>query len=353
MPPTTTGSGTLDFTVFNPPTVERTTYLYRDGTLTLGAPRVIAPLPGADGIAYTPSGDLVVGGQSSGQIFVIPASGGQPTHVQAGTQNAFLVTLSPSGDDLYTAGLPGTLAEVPLHPLSAGRAIQLSGDDQQITSLAFGPGGQVLYTASDPGGRGDIGLLDLQTGHTHRLFTSVVGAHGIMFDRYSNSYLVIGGDSVLQLSPSQPDQILSEFTVPGMQFDQGAVTGRGLVFFASNTGYLVTVDYSSSRRIGDLHNNVQTLFLVHNLDDIAPLVGPGARPVTTAAPTLRRAGFASIAAGVVLLLALIVTGGHRPRPTKRNTRRLPRWDRRRKPSPRWNGPTDLLMATTPSDTKDR
>lgn len=329
VPAAGSGSGTIDFTVFSPPTVERVSYLYRGGSLSLGAPAVVARPPGADGIAYTPSGDLVVGGQTTGQVFVIPAGSGQVTTIPTGNDDAFLVTISPSGDDLYTGGLPGALSEVPLHPVSKGHAIPLTGDDRSITALAFGPGGQVLYTASAPGGRGDIGLLDMQTHQTHRLFTDVVGAHGIMFDTFSNSYLAIGGDSVLQLSPSQPNQVLSEFTVPGMQFDQGAVTNHGLAFFASNTGYLVAVDYSATGRIGDLRDVVQTKFLAPNLDDVAPLVGPGARPVTTSAPALRRAGTASFGAAGLLLLVLVASVVH-GLPKSKKTRRLPRWDKRRK-----------------------
>jgi hypothetical protein len=44
-------TGSLDFTVYSPATVERVSYLFRRGTLTLGTPRVVARPPGADGIA--------------------------------------------------------------------------------------------------------------------------------------------------------------------------------------------------------------------------------------------------------------------------------------------------------------
>jgi hypothetical protein len=334
-------AGVIDFTTYSPPTVHRLTYSYRQGKLVLGAPQMIAPLPGADGIAYTPSGDLVVGGQGTGRLYFLPPSGGPVSEEPTGTPNAFLVALSPDGEKLYTGGLPGPLSEVPLNPPGPGHPVTLKGDDTAVTAIAFGPNGQVLYTASASDGHGDIGLLDLPTGSTHRLFSNTVGAHGAMFDPYSDSYLVIGGDSVLQLPAGNPGQIVSDFTMPGMHFDQGAVTDHGLAFFASNTGYLVTVDYSATRRIGDLHNNIQTRFVTNALDDVAPLAGPGARPEAAKASYLRLGGEASIASSVILGTALILRRGGRARPRpagrSRKTRsRLPRWDKRRQDHPDTN-----------------
>jgi WD40 repeat protein len=339
-------SGVIDFTTYSPPTVQRVSYLYRHGQLQLGTPAVIAHLQNADGLAYTPSGQLVIGGQSSGLLTLLAPSGATVGSVPSGVSGAFLVALAPSGKTLYTAGLPGSLAEVVLDPLSPGHAVTLSGDDPTITDLAFGPSGQALYTSSPSEGRGDIGLLDIATGSTHRLFSNISGAHGIMYDPFSGSYLIIGGDSILQVPAGNPSQIISELTVPGMQFDQGAVTGRGNAFFASNTGSLVMIDYASTGRIGEVANVIQTRFLAPHLDDVAPLIGPGARPVLADTSTLRRAGESSLVAAVALSVLVIV--GHIRRRSSRlgrngNARRLPSWDKRRKSgaSPNWvSGPID-------------
>lgn len=339
-------AGVIDFTTYYPATVQRVSYTYRGRKLTLGAPALVAQLPGADGIAYTASGDLIVGGQAPGRLFVIPPSGGPITSVHSGTTGSFLVAIGPSGDELFTAGLPGALAKVPLNPIGDGHPIPLTGDDSNITDLAFGPNGQVVYTSSDSDGRGNIGLLDLTTGFTHRLLSDTVGAHGVMFDRYTSSYFVIGGDSILQLPSSDPSEVISELTVPGMQFDQGAVTGEGIAFMASNTGYLVMIDYSSTGRIGDTADVARTVFLAKHLDDVAPLAGPGARPAPRPTSGLRRAGESSLAAGAFLgvLAVMGAARGSRRRGTSRKSRkRLPRWDKRRgsPESTNWvSGPID-------------
>jgi hypothetical protein len=134
----------------------------------------------------------------------------------------------------------------------------------------------------------------------------------------------------------------------GMQFDQGAVTNQGTAFFASNTGSLVMIDYSATGRIGDVHDTVQTQFLAAHLDDVAPLVGPGARPSTSPPLPLRPAGEASLLAAAVLGFWMLIRQGQRGRSGGRrgNTRkRLPRWDKRRDASdqPNWaSGPIEDL-----------
>lgn len=320
-------TGELAFTTYSPPTVQTVRFSYRRGQLSLGQPNLVARLPGADGIAYTPSGNLVVGGQNTSNVFLVNPTDGRVSPVAAGSPAAFLVVVDPAGDALYTAGLPGKLDRVPLHPPGPGRQVPLTGDDTSITGMAFGPDGQVLYTASGPGGVGDIGKLDLSTGRTTRLFSNTLGAHGITYDPFSRSYMVIGGQAVLQIPPSDPTKVLSERTVPGVQFDQVSVSGTGLAFLADNYGSLVLIDYSKTGRVGDTRDVVQSQHLIDALDDVAPLIGAGARPVATAAPTWRKMGDAGLA-GAGLLAVVLGGMGLRNRSANRR-RRLPKWDRRR------------------------
>lgn len=327
VPKTAASASELEFTTFSPPTVMTVSYRYDNGHLTLGVPHIVARLRGADGIAYTPSGGLVIGGQATGDVFLISTPGAPVQSVPSGGPAAYMVTVDPSGTALYTAGLPGELERVPLSPPSRGTIVPLHGPDTAVAGIAFGPGGQVLYTSSSPAGKGDIGLLNLANGSTQRLFSDVEGAHGILYDPYIRAYLVMGGNTVLQLPAANPGRVESELTVPGMQFDQGAVNAQGQAFLASNTGALVMVDYARTGRIGDVNNVVQIKHLAPALDDVAPLVGSGARPVATNTAEWRHVADASLglaAAGFVIVIRPPVAGFIRQR-----RRKLPRWDRRR------------------------
>ncbi len=331
-------SGTTNdmwFTTFSPPTVQRVPFRYVRGALTVGRPTLVAHLPGADGLVFAPSGELMVGGQETGHVYEVNPTSGAVQGIPTGTSGAFMVSLDRSGKVLYSSGLPGPLTAVPLDPPSPGRIVHLSGDDTSVSALAFGPHNQVLYTASGSGGVGNIGTVDLATGRTRRLFTDTAGAHGIAYDPYTDSYIVIGSSTVLQLPASDPGHVISQYSDPGMRFDQVAVTGRGQAFLASNTGYLVVIDYSASGRVGDVGNKISSAFLATNLDDVAPLIGPGARPRRTDAAALGRDGTYLLVAAVVILViigALDVRRRVAPRVTRRSNRKLPRWDRRRRRS---------------------
>lgn len=327
-------AGTLYFTRFRPPSVNRVEFSYRDSHLHLSTPTEVARVPGADGIATGPDGHLLVGGVHTGKIFSVDPSSGAAAAVPAGIAAAMHLSISPNGRTLYTAGEPGTLAALPLNPLGRGHEIPIHGATDAVTALAFGPNGQVLYTDSPPAGRGSIGLIDLATGETTRLFTDLTGAHGIVYDPWSRTYLVVGGDIALQISPDNLHHIESELALPGNRFDQAAVTGRGQVLIASNLGALVFVDYSKTGRIGDTADVVISRNLAHNLDDVAPLIGPGAPPVPTNAAVRVKVGLAAVLVALALLVGMLVVAWRsrrRTKPKRRTQRRpLPRWDRRRR-----------------------
>src|SRR5579863_1633562 len=332
--PSASATGDLYFTTTQPPTVDQVNFSYQSGHLVLGSHSSVVQLRGADGLLFAPDGRLLVGGVRTGDVFAVDPHTGAVSAIPAGVPESAHLALSPDGGTLFTSGEPGQLARIPLNPEGPGQAIALHGSTTAVTGLAFGPGNQVMYTDSPPDGFGSIGLLNLSTGETRRLFGNMFGAHGIVYDSFSKSYIVVGYDVVLQIAAADPTQIESEAVLHGNHFDQEAVTGRGQVIIASHNGSLVLIDYASSGHVGNVSNPVFSRHLANNLDDIAPLVGPGARPIATSARTRRLAGGSALAASLVLLVALSVRyewQRRRTRPPRpeRDRQQLPRWDRRR------------------------
>ena len=270
-------SGELFYTVYEPPSVKKVSFTYDSSGFQIGRRILIASLPGADGIVFSPDGKLIVGGGATGLVFEVDPESGEFRQVKSGTDAAYHVALDPSGDRVWTAGLPGILTAVPLSPFAEGKPQALIGDDPFISSVGFALG-RSFYTASDPNGGGNFGRIDLDTMKTQRLKRDLRGAHGITFDEYTASLLLFGSFSILQIDSGTPETISSQLDIPGMRFDQGTVDGQGHVFAADNGGKLVFIDYSATRKVGDKANRVETRFLDPNLDDLAPLTGPGARP---------------------------------------------------------------------------
>ena len=323
----TPSSGDLFFTTYQPATVQRAGYTYVHGALHLSTPVLVARLPGADGAVFSPDGQLLIGGTDSGTVQAVDVTTGAVRPVPVGAPASFMLATDPAGTTLFTSGLPGQLAPVPLNPLGPGRRVPITGDDLSISGVAFAPGGTALYTSSGPDGQGNIGLLDLAHGRTTRLLTHVAAAHGIIYDPFTDSFLTDGGDEVLQLPAHDPGHIASELTVPGTRLDQGTVDGHGRVFLASNDGRMVFVDYSSTRRVGDLSNRTVVEPLVANLDDVAPLVGPGAPPAPATTPWWGTAGLGALVGAFALLVWPALRLVRRRRARRRDV--LPRWDVRR------------------------
>ena len=276
-PAPTAVSGELFYTTYQPPAVKKVAFTYDSEGFRIGRRVLIAELPGADGIVFAPTGKLIVGGGTTGMVFQVDPDSGAVESVKSGSPNAFHVSVDPSGEHVWTAGLPGSLAEVPLKPFADGTPRPLTGDDPLVTSVGFALG-KAFYTSSDPNGGGSFGRIDLTAMRTERLMTDLRGAHGITFDESTASLFLFGSFSILQIDSGSPTVISSQRNVLGMRFDQGTVDGRGHLFAADNGGKLVFVDYSATRKVGDDRNRVETRFLDPGLDDLAPLTGPGARP---------------------------------------------------------------------------
>src|SRR5262249_20544246 len=78
---------------------------------------------------------------------------------------------------------------------------------------------------------------------------------------------------------------LRQFDVPGVgDFDQGAVDGLGHAFIAGS-GAITFIDYSLTGDITNPANIIRITGGFGNIDDIAPLVGPGAPPPSVPEPS--------------------------------------------------------------------
>jgi hypothetical protein len=304
----------LFYTVNSPPQLKVVPYEAAGSQIQVGTARVVANLPAADGLALAPDGDLLVGGAKTGNIFKVNPKSGTVVVEPSGIATAFHVTVSPDGTQAWTAGLPGTLASVPLKPFGPGVARPLHGDDQAVTTVGFSPQG-AFYTASNSFGSGNFGSIDLATLQTKRIQPDLRGAHGFTYDTFSKDVLLFGSYTVVQIDPAHPDTVLSLRPVANMAFDQGVADGQGHVLAASNTGFLVLFDYSSSGVIGDKSTKVSKAFLDTNLDDIAPL---GQLTVASAGATSGGGSATKSLALVGLVVVLVIVGvlGLRARQTK-------------------------------------
>jgi WD40 repeat protein len=246
-----------------------------NGTFILSNDTNIASTGGADGIVLNPNNNqLLVGGQGNAVHQVNPNNG---TFTSATpTVNAFHLAVDPGKQVVWASSIPGALASLPINPFGgSGSILSLSGDDTAITSLAFTPGGTVFYTNAGASGFGSFGTIDLTTGVTTRKLANVAAAHGMVFDPFSGDLILGGSDQIAQIDPSNPTTILHSILFPGDTFDQGAVDGKGHIFWADNGGRAFFMDYSNTMDVSDPNNFVSNSFFKGSLDDFAPLIGSG------------------------------------------------------------------------------
>ncbi|MEQ1631697.1 MAG: hypothetical protein ABL997_04955, partial [Planctomycetota bacterium] len=254
------------------------TYNAGAGVVKFLTPVPLSHTPGADGVLFSPDGDVIIGGQGDA-VYKIEMPGPAYTGVTAGGALSFHVMLDPSGTKVWTAGNLGSLASVPLYPFANGTQHPLTGDDVQITHIIFA-NGSAYYTASLPTGNGNFGRIDLNTFTTTRLFTDVPWAHGAAYDCFTQDIMVFANDKIAQFDPVTETVVslldLSSIKV-FINMDQGTSDGEGHIYVASNTGYLVFVDITLSGQIGN-PDFVDVPFLDTFLDDVAPECGLGAPP---------------------------------------------------------------------------
>ncbi len=272
---------TLTYTRFlGSPNVNQAELTYNAGlgTVTLSAPIPVTHTPGADGVLFAPDGDLIVGGQADA-VYKVAMPGPAFTGVTAGGALAFHVMLDPSGTKVWTSGNLGSLASVPLNPFANGTQHPLTGDDTLITHIVFA-NGNAYYTASLPTGNGNFGRIDLNTFTTTRLYSDVPWSHGAAYDCYTQDIMVFANSTIAQFDPVSETVVAKLDLSPIGKFinmDQGTSDGDGHIYVASNTGYLVFADITTS---GDISapDFVGLPFLDTFLDDVAPECGLGAPP---------------------------------------------------------------------------
>jgi len=293
-------TGTLFYTTFaGGQNIWKVTGTFDGTSFTLGPSTNIASTPGADGIVFAPDGELLIGGQGNAVHKVNPTTGTFVTRT-AGGASAFHLAVDPSGTKVWATGIPGEIGEVPLSPSFVNGTLRnVTGQDGAITSLAFVPGKGWYYTSSGSGGFGNVGTIDMTTFVTTQLLSGVPAAHGMVIDPFTGDLALFGDGQISQFDPDT-NAIISTRAFAGVNFDQGAVDGAGHAFVASNTGDLLFVDYAATGLLGAMSNFTSLQFLKASLDDVAPLVGPGAPPPTVPEPgTLALLGL-----GLLTLLAM-------------------------------------------------
>ncbi len=273
-------NGTLYYTNFTGgQNVNKVSYSYDQTTqmLTMGSAVNIASTPGADGIIFDPAGQLLIGGQGSGQVYQVDPSTGTFTGVApspGGTdQSSFHLALDPSGTKFYTSDFGGALDTVPLPFGIPGSQAAVSGNDTGVTQLAFAPNGNVFYDNGGPNCCGNVGLINLSTDVTTRILTNFAPAHGIVYDQFTGLITMFGGGNVGTIDQNGDLSSAKQALINNANFDQGAVDGFGHALVAGSDG-ITFIDYSSSHDITH-PNKVVFVGGFPGIDDVAPLSGAG------------------------------------------------------------------------------
>ncbi|MBS0292499.1 MAG: PEP-CTERM sorting domain-containing protein [Proteobacteria bacterium] len=233
----------------------------------------IASTNGADGIIFGANGNLLIGGQSSGNVYELNRTTGALINTQNTGAPNYHLTLNPSGTSVYTSSFEGSLKTLSVPIGSGSTTTAVTGGDSGVTQIAFGLGGQVFYVNGNPNGHGNLGTIDLSTGFTNRLYTDVVPAHGLIFDPFTNLITMFGDGYTGTMNASNGSGLKVSNQQFTCDFDQGAVTGTGIALVAG-CGRLTLLDYTLSNDITH-PDYYQSIFVNDSIDDVAPLVGAG------------------------------------------------------------------------------
>ncbi len=273
-------NGTLYYTTYNGgQNVWNINYNYDDSThaFGLGSANNIASTNGADGIIFAPNGNLLIGGQGSGNVYEVKPSDGSVVNTQFTGNASFHMALNPNGTKAYTSNFGGSLNTLSL-PIGSGSTNQaISGGDSGVTQIAFGDGGTVFYVDGSPNGFGNLGTIDLSTGATTRLYSSVQPAHGLIYDPFTDLMTMFGAGQTGTMSALDGSGLLASGSIFGVgDFDQGAVDGKGHALVAGSNS-ITFIDYSLSNDITkpDYTASIGGFAFI---DDVAPLSGSGSNP---------------------------------------------------------------------------
>lgn len=243
----------------------------------------VPPLAGADGLAFAPDGNLLIGGQSN-NLAEITTGGAFVASVTPGSKSFALAVASAAPNSIVYSVCNGGCGS---HAISAvtlaggglssnGVAYTVSGSDLDIRGLAFDPVNHIwYYGAAGDNALGDFGTVVFNdvthTAVTTALLTKVP-AHDVWFDPFTHDIMMNGEGFISQFDPTS-GTIVSTLKGHG-PFDNLTTDGHGHLFAASNSGGLEFVDYDKSGLIGAAGNFSTQPFLAVHLDDIAPFAPP-------------------------------------------------------------------------------
>lgn len=274
--------------------------------LSLGSVTVIANgLPhGSDGLVFDPqTGDLIAGENDCStpyQAYEINPSTGAIVQMVNTATPAFHLMVDPTGTTLWASSDSGSCGVA--SPASVGMSssspyfsppssLSLSGSDTTLSELMWLPSDSVhAYYTSDPsptqyGGFGHFGTVNLSTGVTQCIQDVTGGchdfqaAHGGAYDPYTGDMIIFGSSEVTQIAttptPLSLTNVVGNYAASvSSNLDQGSADGFGHLFIADNSGQLFFEDYAASSNVGS-PTYATAPFLISNLDDLAPIVGPG------------------------------------------------------------------------------
>jgi len=252
---------------------------------------------GADGIAGNPqNADLLLVGGQGGRINTCSISTGVATVFNSPVSVFHLEV--PDATTVFGNGIPGLLAS---HTINPDGSLVVPGTLFTLTAAAGCTGDTVItQLISTPTGtfyanNGNFGTLTFtgpNTADTCRLYgagglnsgTALQGAHGGVYDPFSNTIITMGNSCLSQLTAA--GLLISNNCFAGGNFDQGTVDGQGHAFIAQNPN-IFFLDYAATGLIASASFGASTS-VRSSLDDVAPLVGEGTTdpcpPGTTGTP---------------------------------------------------------------------
>lgn len=242
----------------------------------------VASVNGADGIVFNPNnGHLLIGGQGP-RIHDVSTSGSPVTTIATPGVNVFHLAVDPTLGSVFGSGIPGNVTRVGINAggfTGSPTTLSVSGSTNALTSLAWNAAGtQAFYTDASPSGAGQFGLATIGAATiTTSVQQVLTAAHGMIFDPYTGYLTLFGDNQIAQIDPSNPGVLVASLVMSGVDFDQGTSDGNGHLWAASNNGNVTFFELTTCA--GGLVNSStcfsDTRFLAANLDDVAPLAGPG------------------------------------------------------------------------------